>query len=162
MDDICPKCKKKMTFNCHIEKTTSYCKYECDCGYTRKHDPLNQDFRNFSSSLCEVIRPTPVLKGASANKFYSAINNGKISPEQQKFLDSCVKFHTEHSEENRLTKYGLIIREPSNTFPTDTLRIYKHGTNISQLKEETNRLNKTARNQYLLYNYHFRIIKIRR
>jgi hypothetical protein len=149
MNDICPKCNKKMTFNCHIDKTTSYCKYECDCGYTRKYDPLKQDFRNFTSSLHEITRPTPVLKGASANKFYSEINNGKISPEQQKFLDSCVKFHTEHFEENKLTNYGLIIKEH---LLTKYITIAKHGTNIKQLRKEAEGRE----------NYHFRIIKIRR
>ena len=36
-------------------------------------------------------RPTPILKGKAAKRFYSLINDGPISEKQQKFLDDCKK-----------------------------------------------------------------------
>lgn len=36
-------------------------------------------------------RPTPILKGKSAKRFYNQINDGPISEKQQKFLDDCRK-----------------------------------------------------------------------
>lgn len=38
------------------------------------------------------IQPKIIIKGKAAKRFYDNINKGKISPEQQKFLDSCVEF----------------------------------------------------------------------
>ena len=37
------------------------------------------------------MRPTPVLKGKSAEIFYNNINQGEISEKQQTFLKECVK-----------------------------------------------------------------------
>jgi len=39
------------------------------------------------------MKPTPILKGKSAKRFYSKINDGAISEKQQKFLDECVELH---------------------------------------------------------------------
>lgn len=39
----------------------------------------------------DEVRPTPVLRGKSAKRFYSIINNGPISEKQQKFLNGCRK-----------------------------------------------------------------------
>lgn len=35
------------------------------------------------------IRPTPVLKGKSAKKFYDEINDEEITEEQKEFLEEC-------------------------------------------------------------------------
>lgn len=37
------------------------------------------------------MRPTPILKGKAAKRFYKEINQGEISDKQKKFLDDCVK-----------------------------------------------------------------------
>lgn len=37
------------------------------------------------------LRPTPILTGKSAKRFYREINDSEISKEQQEFLDDCVK-----------------------------------------------------------------------
>ena len=42
------------------------------------------------------LRPTPVLKGKAAKRFYREINNGEISKEQKKFLDECLQFLEAH------------------------------------------------------------------
>ena len=39
----------------------------------------------------DEIRPTPVLRGKAAKRFYSVINDGPISEKQQKFIDECKK-----------------------------------------------------------------------
>jgi hypothetical protein len=36
-------------------------------------------------------KPTPILKGKSAKKFYDSIQNGKTLPKQQAFLEQCSK-----------------------------------------------------------------------
>lgn len=41
--------------------------------------------------MSEELRPTPILKGKIANRFYREINNKDISTEQKKFLNNCVK-----------------------------------------------------------------------
>ena len=37
------------------------------------------------------LRPTPILRGNAAKRFYQEINNGEISKEQKKFLDDCLE-----------------------------------------------------------------------
>jgi hypothetical protein len=37
------------------------------------------------------LTPTPILKGKSAKRFYKEINNGKISKEQEEFLEECLE-----------------------------------------------------------------------
>ena len=36
------------------------------------------------------IKPTPILKGKSAKRFYAEINQGKISDKQKKFIEECL------------------------------------------------------------------------
>jgi hypothetical protein len=36
------------------------------------------------------LRPTPILEGKSAKRFYREINDKKISEEQKQFLHECV------------------------------------------------------------------------
>ncbi len=36
------------------------------------------------------LRPTPILKGNAAKRFYREVNDGKISKEQKEFLNDCV------------------------------------------------------------------------
>ncbi|MFO8077932.1 MAG: hypothetical protein R6U21_04770 [Thermoplasmatota archaeon] len=45
--------------------------------------------------MTQKLRPTPVLKGKAARKFYQEINDGKISSEQKQFLGECVKLINE-------------------------------------------------------------------
>ena len=35
------------------------------------------------------LRPTPILKGKAAERFYRCINNGKMTEAQKKFLNQC-------------------------------------------------------------------------
>ena len=41
--------------------------------------------------MADELRPTPILKGKVAKRFYREINNRKISKEQVEFLHSCVE-----------------------------------------------------------------------
>lgn len=43
------------------------------------------------------MRPTPILKGKAAKRFYENINDGEISPKQQQFLNDCLEFLKQHS-----------------------------------------------------------------
>lgn len=38
-----------------------------------------------------MIRPTPILKGKSAKRFYQEINQGEISEKQKKYIKHCLK-----------------------------------------------------------------------
>ncbi len=38
----------------------------------------------------DELRPTPILKGKSAKRFYREINDKSLSKEQEKFLKECV------------------------------------------------------------------------
>ena len=38
----------------------------------------------------EELRPTPILEGKAAKRFYREINTEEISEEQEKFLNECV------------------------------------------------------------------------
>jgi len=37
------------------------------------------------------MRPTPVLKGKAAKRFYKVINDGEISDKQKKYIEHCLK-----------------------------------------------------------------------
>ena len=37
------------------------------------------------------MRPTPILKGKAAKRFYKEINDGEVSEKQKKFLEECSK-----------------------------------------------------------------------
>lgn len=41
--------------------------------------------------MTQELRPTPILKGKAARKFYREINDSEISEEQEKFLGECLK-----------------------------------------------------------------------
>lgn len=43
-------------------------------------------------------RPTPILKGKSAKRFYSEINDGEISEKQKKFLNECLSLLHQYEE----------------------------------------------------------------
>lgn len=45
-----------------------------------------------------MCRPTPILKGKAAKRFYSEINQGEISEKQQKFLDECLEHLKKHKD----------------------------------------------------------------
>jgi len=45
--------------------------------------------------MTQKLRPTPILKGKAAQKFYHEINNDEISPEQKQFLEECVQLINE-------------------------------------------------------------------
>lgn len=57
------------------------------------------------------MRPTPVLKGKSAERFYNEINQGEISKEQQKFLNECVKLLKRKKMKSEKPKLTEIIKE---------------------------------------------------
>jgi hypothetical protein len=40
--------------------------------------------------MTEELRPTPILKGKSAKRFYREINDKKISKEQEAFIQNCL------------------------------------------------------------------------
>jgi hypothetical protein len=40
--------------------------------------------------MTSELRPTPILKGKSAKRFYREINDNKISDKQKKFLRECL------------------------------------------------------------------------
>ena len=37
------------------------------------------------------MRPTPILKGKAAKRFYKEINDGEISDKQKKYIEHCLK-----------------------------------------------------------------------
>jgi len=39
----------------------------------------------------DELRPTPILKGKSAKRFYREINDSEISEEQNAFIQECLK-----------------------------------------------------------------------
>lgn len=39
----------------------------------------------------DELRPTPILKGKVASRFYRTINNSEISDDQKRFLEKCAK-----------------------------------------------------------------------
>ena len=41
------------------------------------------------------LRPTPILKGKAAKRFYREINNSEISKEQKSFIEECLKLINE-------------------------------------------------------------------
>lgn len=45
--------------------------------------------------MTSELRPTPILKGKSAKRFYREINDSEISDEQKKFLGECLKLINE-------------------------------------------------------------------
>jgi hypothetical protein len=54
------------------------------------------------------IRPTPILKGKSAKKFYKDINDGKTSKEQQEYLEECYNYAQEHGSYNDSPKHKVM------------------------------------------------------
>lgn len=36
------------------------------------------------------VRPTPIVEGKAAKRFYKTIGDGRITEKQQKFLDECL------------------------------------------------------------------------
>lgn len=43
------------------------------------------------------LRPTPILKGKAAKRFYREINDGEISKEQKSFIQGCLELlHSSH------------------------------------------------------------------
>ena len=48
------------------------------------------------------MKNLPILKGKSAKRFYSEINDGEISEEQQKFLDECSELVNDMNEVDKV------------------------------------------------------------
>lgn len=47
--------------------------------------------------MSEELRPTPILKGKSAKRFYREINDKEMSTEQKAFIQDCLKLlHSSH------------------------------------------------------------------
>ena len=42
-------------------------------------------------NMSEELRPTPILRGKAAKRFYRHINDKEISDEQKSFINNCVK-----------------------------------------------------------------------
>ncbi len=45
--------------------------------------------------MTDDLRPTPILKGKAAKRFYREINQKEISDKQKKFLGECLKLINE-------------------------------------------------------------------
>lgn len=43
-----------------------------------------------SEQDCFSLRPTPILKGKSAKRFYAEINDKEMSDKQKKFIEECL------------------------------------------------------------------------
>lgn len=41
--------------------------------------------------MTEELRPTPILRGKAAKRFYRHINDKEISDEQKAFIQDCIK-----------------------------------------------------------------------
>lgn len=48
----CPNCNKKLTLEIRIYTNGAENRLTCSCGYHEKHDPFNDDIRNFNSKHC--------------------------------------------------------------------------------------------------------------
>lgn len=42
-------------------------------------------------NMTEELRPTPILRGKAAKRFYRHINDKEISDEQKAFIQDCIK-----------------------------------------------------------------------
>jgi hypothetical protein len=59
--------------------------------------------------MTQEFRPTPVLKGKVAERFYHEINSGDISQEQKNFLNDCLKFVEYTCDDGRIRREDTIV-----------------------------------------------------